>query len=86
MDTPVTNLDMLAWFREDERHECPACGDRACVTLPDALATFCLACGRISIGGVSIELRPEPEVVAHGAASPVAPIQLPTRTNHPGGC
>jgi hypothetical protein len=52
---PPTNVDMLAWFSEDERHVCGSCGERACVTLPDALASFCLACGAVSINGVRID-------------------------------
>jgi hypothetical protein len=57
--TRTSNIDMLAWFAEDERHDCLGCGERACVSLADAVATFCLACGRISIDGTAIELGPE---------------------------
>jgi hypothetical protein len=56
VDTPGTNIDMLAWFSEDERQECSKCGERAVVTLPDALASFCLACGVIWIEGEPIEV------------------------------
>jgi hypothetical protein len=65
MDTPGTNVDFLAWFSEDERHPCSVCGERTRVTLPDALAAFCLACGTISIDGVPIEISPELDVFAH---------------------
>ena len=46
---------MLAWFPEDERHECGACGERACVSLEGVLASFCLACGAVTIDGVRID-------------------------------
>lgn len=58
-------VDLLAWFSEDERQGCARCGERACVTLPDALASFCLACGAITIDGVALEHAPDP-VYAHG--------------------
>jgi hypothetical protein len=60
-----TTVDLLAWFSEDERQACARCGERARVTLPDALASFCLACGAITIGGAELELEPDP-VYAHG--------------------
>jgi hypothetical protein len=60
-----TTVDLLAWFSDDEREGCSKCGERACVTLPDALASFCLACGAITIEGVEIELEPD-TVYAHG--------------------
>jgi hypothetical protein len=50
-----TNLDMLAWFDEHERAECGACGARACVSLPDAEASFCLACGAITLDGIRLD-------------------------------
>jgi len=58
-------VDLLAWFSDDEREDCATCGERTCVTLPDALASFCLACGAITIDGVGLELDPDP-VYAHG--------------------
>jgi hypothetical protein len=51
-----SNIDMLAWFSDDERHECPSCHERASVSLPEVPATFCLSCGAISVDGVPIEL------------------------------
>ena len=60
-----TNVDLLAWFSDDEREACSKCGERARVTLPDALASICLACGAITIDGVELELEPDP-VYAHG--------------------
>jgi hypothetical protein len=51
-----SNIDLLAWFSDDERHECPSCRERASVSLPDVPATFCLACGAISVDGVPIEI------------------------------
>ena len=51
----LTNLDLLEWFGEDERGDCTACGRRACVSLPDVAASFCLGCGAITIGGMRID-------------------------------
>lgn len=51
----TTNLDMLAWFSEDERSTCAACGMQARVSLSDALASFCLACGAITLDGIRID-------------------------------
>ena len=55
-EAPLTNLDLLEWFGDDERSDCSFCGRRACVRLPDAAAVFCLGCGAISIGGIRIDL------------------------------
>jgi hypothetical protein len=52
----ATNLDMLAWFSEDERNVCGACGEQACVALSAAVASFCLACGAITIDGQRIDV------------------------------
>jgi hypothetical protein len=52
---PPPNVDMLAWFSEEEKHVCGSCDERACVTLPDALASFCLGCGAVSVNGVRID-------------------------------
>ena len=49
------NQDMLAWFREDERELCPACGERACIGLTEVLATFCLGCAAIWVGGERLD-------------------------------
>jgi hypothetical protein len=57
-------IDLLAWFSDDEREDCATCGERARVTLPDALASFCLACGAITIDGIEIEISPD-VVLAH---------------------
>ena len=54
---PLTNRDLLAWFSDDEREDCDRCGERALVTLPDAFASFCLACGAISVNGVTIDIE-----------------------------
>ena len=51
-----TNVDMLAWFAESERNECSSCGERTCVTVEGASASFCLACGSISIDGKQVDL------------------------------
>src|SRR3954464_11414859 len=50
-----SNDDMLAWFSEDERECCSACGERACVSLAAALASFCMACGAIKVDGRRID-------------------------------
>jgi hypothetical protein len=50
-----SNVDLLAWFSEDERSECGSCGERACVGLPDVVASFCLACGAVTIDGFRID-------------------------------
>jgi hypothetical protein len=39
------------------------------VTLPDALASFCLACGAITIDGAEVEIPPDP-VYAHRRPPP----------------
>jgi hypothetical protein len=52
----MSNSDLLEWFDDEERTVCPVCGDRACVTLPDVAATFCLACGAIYIDGVRLDI------------------------------
>ncbi len=53
--SPFPNQDLLAWFSEDEKEICVSCGERTAVSLPDALASFCLACGAVSIDGVRID-------------------------------
>ena len=53
---PRSNRDLLAWFSEDERHECAYCGEHARVELPDAVATFCLGCGAITVNDVRIDV------------------------------
>lgn len=52
---PVTNVDLLKWFSEDERRDCLACGMRALVSLPDVAAQFCLRCGAITIAATRID-------------------------------
>jgi hypothetical protein len=51
----MTNVDLLAWFAEDERSHCSECAERACVTLPNARASFCLSCGTITVKGERID-------------------------------
>ena len=55
MNRQPTNVDLLEWFGEEERNDCSQCGARACVSLPDVAAHFCLACGAISIAGIRID-------------------------------
>jgi len=56
VDHPAhSNVDLLAWFSEDEREVCLSCGEHACVSLPDAFASFCLACGAVLVDGVRID-------------------------------
>jgi hypothetical protein len=52
----VSNVDLLEWFAEHERALCADCGDRTCVTLPAARASFCLSCGAVSIDGLRIDV------------------------------
>ena len=51
-----TNLDLLEAFSEDERGECSSCGERACVKLREAPATFCLSCGAVHVGGMRLDI------------------------------
>ena len=50
------NLDLLAWFSEDERQVCQSCGERSAVSVPDALASFCLRCGAVALDGVRVDV------------------------------
>jgi hypothetical protein len=52
----MSNSDLLEWFDDEERTACSVCSERACVTLPDADASFCLACGAIHIDGVRLDI------------------------------
>jgi hypothetical protein len=49
------DVDLLDWFSEDEREVCERCGKRSAVSVPDALASFCLRCGAIAIDGVAVD-------------------------------
>lgn len=49
------NLDLLGWFTEAERHDCPLCGRRTTVRLPELETAFCLGCGSIEIEGERLE-------------------------------
>ena len=51
---PSPNL--LAWFSEDERQVCQSCGERSAVSVPDALASFCLRCGAVALDGVRVDV------------------------------
>jgi hypothetical protein len=53
-----SNVDMLAWFSEDERHVCESCGEKARVSLADVFASFCLACGAVWADGVRVDASP----------------------------
>lgn len=57
MREPLSNVDLLAWFTEDERNVCGSCRERACVSVPEALASFCLACGAVVIDGRRIDVN-----------------------------
>jgi hypothetical protein len=50
------NVDLLAWFSEDEREVCASCGKRSAVSVPDAFASFCLGCGAVAIDGVRVDV------------------------------
>jgi ribosomal protein S27AE len=56
------NVDLLAWFSEDERQVCGSCGERSAVSVPDALALFCLRCGAVAIDGVRVDVDGRLEV------------------------
>ncbi len=62
---PRTNSDLLGWFSEEERQKCAHCGEQARVGLPDALATFCLACGAITVDDVRVDV---------GGHVPIGPV------------
>jgi hypothetical protein len=49
------NLDLLAWFADDERAECSRCGEVARVEASHPLAWLCLGCGEIWIDGTSVD-------------------------------
>ena len=51
----LTNLDLLGWFSEEERNVCSSCERRACVSLPEVAAHFCLGCGAIHISGMRLD-------------------------------
>jgi NMD protein affecting ribosome stability and mRNA decay len=50
------NVDLLTWFTEEERQVCEDCGERSSVSLPEAVASFCLRCGAITIDGVRVDV------------------------------
>ena len=50
------NVDFLAWFSEDERQVCEGCGERSVVGVPEAVASFCLNCGAVTIDGVRVDI------------------------------
>jgi hypothetical protein len=52
----VVNTDLLAWFTEEERQMCGACGQRARVTVDGALTSFCLSCGAVWLEGERIDV------------------------------
>jgi hypothetical protein len=49
------NADMWAWFGDEEREVCGSCGEKACVSVPNATASFCLCCEAITLDGVRID-------------------------------
>ena len=53
---PLTNVDLLEWFSEDERELCSDCGEKACVSFPGLHAAFCLACNAVKVAGERIPL------------------------------
>jgi hypothetical protein len=54
--SPLRNVDFLAWFSEEERQVCESCGEHSSVRVPDALASFCLRCGAVTIDGVRLDV------------------------------
>jgi hypothetical protein len=57
MRAPLSNVDLLAWFTEDERDVCSSCGEKACVSVTEAFASFCLACGAVVVDGRRIDVE-----------------------------
>jgi hypothetical protein len=54
----VVNIDFLAWFSEDEREQCPACGQEALVGAAEApLFRVCLSCAAVWVGGKRIDAK-----------------------------
>jgi hypothetical protein len=53
---PLTNVDLLDWFSDEERGLCSDCGQHACVGLPGLTASFCLACNSVKVDGKTITL------------------------------
>ena len=51
--------DLLESFSEDERGVCSACGERACVSLPQVPAHFCFVCDAVTIAGIRIDVNRE---------------------------
>jgi hypothetical protein len=49
-------VDFLAWFSEDERQGCKSCSERSVVSVPEAVASFCLSCGAVTIDGVRLDV------------------------------
>ena len=56
MRAPVSNTDLLAWFGEHERKVCDSCGEKTCVSLPGALASFCLGCDAVTLDGERLDV------------------------------
>lgn len=71
----MTNFDLLAWFSEEERRECWVCNEPAAVSVGGASdASFCLACGTISLDGVPIKVGATRLVAAH-TENPPLPVE-----------
>jgi Zn-finger nucleic acid-binding protein len=52
----VANLDLLEWFDDEEREDCPACGVRTLVGARRApLLRVCLSCAGVWVGGVRVD-------------------------------
>ena len=52
-----SNVDLLGWFTAEERHQCANCHATALVSVPEALASFCLACGAVWLEGERLDLN-----------------------------
>lgn len=50
-----SNIDLLAWFDEEEREECAHCGERAAVGFREIETIFCLACGAVWLRGKRLD-------------------------------
>jgi len=56
---PPSNVDRLALFAEDERDKCLFCGEKTCVTVPEAHASFCFTCDAVCLNGERIDVDRE---------------------------
>lgn len=55
-ESSLPNLDLLEWFDETEREQCPACYERAMVGLEEAPEfRVCLGCAAVFVGNERVD-------------------------------